>query len=479
MPDRRDVAARRTKAKRVDLHLIRDQLPPPVREVIDAYERHLALERGLSEHTVRAYVGDTVSLLGFLHGLPILPTDSGAPSDDPGPGQPGPATPTGPGRPTPGEPRGARPAERFRSGDPDGPGYPGPGPARPSGSGRLASAVGDGPGRLTGTGTSAGPGEAGLPRAGDNAAGPGDVRQGGGFQNTGRSGEGRSAPADETGGSGRVARGGGQVGEAAEARGAAPGFEALDLRVLRAWLAALRTGGIGRTSLARRSAAARAFTAWAHRRGHLDVDPGSRLASPRPRRTLPSVLRQEQAAELLRASASGAAERDAIALRDHALLELLYATGVRVSELSGLDVSEVDLDKRVLRVLGKGGRERTVPFGEPAGRAVREWLTHGRPALARAGSPPALLLGARGGRFQPSSVRRIVHEALGSVPGAPVMGPHGLRHTAATHLLEGGADLRSVQELLGHATLATTQLYTHVTVERLKAIHDRAHPRSQ
>jgi integrase/recombinase XerC len=164
---------------------------------------------------------------------------------------------------------------------------------------------------------------------------------------------------------------------------------------------------------------------------------------------------------------------------DHALLELLYATGVRVSELCGLDVADVDLERRVVVVLGKGGKERTVPFGEPAERAVRAWLTWGRPALARPASPPALLLGARGGRFQPASVRRIVHEALGAVPGAPAMGPHGLRHSAATHLLEGGADLRSVQELLGHATLATTQLYTHVTVERLKAIHDRAHPRSR
>jgi integrase/recombinase XerC len=138
----------------------------------------------------------------------------------------------------------------------------------------------------------------------------------------------------------------------------------------------------------------------------------------------------------------------------------------------------VDLNRRVVKVLGKGGKERIVPFGVPAQRAVQHWLELGRPSVAQPGSPPALLLGARGGRFQPASVRRIVHEALGAVPDAPVMGPHGFRHSAATHLLEGGADLRSVQELLGHATLATTQLYTHVTVERLKAIHDRTHPRS-
>ncbi len=256
------------------------------------------------------------------------------------------------------------------------------------------------------------------------------------------------------------------------------GAKELGIAVLRGWLAAQRAGGASRTTLARRSAAARTFTAWAHRAGKLPVDPGIRLTAPRAHRKLPAVLRQEQAAELLTASKSGAAERDPMALRDHALLELLYATGVRVSELCGLDVDDVDLDRRVVTVLGKGGKERVVPFGVPAQRAVRDWLEHGRPAVLRQGSPPALLLGARGGRFQPASVRRIVHEALGAVPDAPVMGPHGFRHSAATHLLEGGADLRSVQELLGHATLATTQLYTHVTVERLKAIHDRTHPRS-
>jgi integrase/recombinase XerC len=165
-------------------------------------------------------------------------------------------------------------------------------------------------------------------------------------------------------------------------------------------------------------------------------------------------------------------------MRDHAIVELLYATGIRVSELSGLDIDDLDMDRRVARVIGKGNKERTVPFGIPAQRAVNDWLAEGRPKLAAEKSPPALLIGVRGGRLLPSSIRRIVHEALQAVPGAPDLGPHGLRHTAATHLLEGGADLRSVQELLGHATLATTQLYTHVTVERLRAVHDQAHPRS-
>ncbi|MDQ3578133.1 MAG: tyrosine-type recombinase/integrase [Actinomycetota bacterium] len=259
--------------------------------------------------------------------------------------------------------------------------------------------------------------------------------------------------------------------------GSAPGE--LSLGALRAWLAAQRDGGVERTTLARRAAAARTFTAWAHRRGHLAVDPGIRLVAPRRHRILPAVLRQDQASELMAASAAGARELDPVALRDHALLEMLYASGIRVSELCGLDIDDVDLSMRVIRVLGKGGKERTVPFGAPAATAVRAWIDRGRPAIAVVGSQRALWLGARGGRLQPASARKVVHQALAAVPGAPDMGPHGLRHSAATHLLEGGADLRSVQELLGHATLSTTQLYTHVTVERLKAIHDRTHPRSR
>ncbi len=252
----------------------------------------------------------------------------------------------------------------------------------------------------------------------------------------------------------------------------------LDLATLRSWLAAQRAAGNSRTTLARRAAAARAFTAWAARDGRLAVDPGPRLKSPRPHRTLPAVLRPEQAAAALRASESGAAQADPIALRDHSVVELLYATGIRVGELCGLDVGDVDAGRRLVRVVGKGDKERAVPYGAPADRALRRWLTEGRPSLTGPCSPAALYLGARGGRVDQRIVRSVVHDAVSSVPGAVDTGPHGLRHSAATHLLEGGADLRSVQELLGHATLATTQLYTHVTVERLKAIHDRAHPRS-
>ncbi|GAC1324284.1 MAG: tyrosine recombinase XerC [Mycobacteriales bacterium] len=258
------------------------------------------------------------------------------------------------------------------------------------------------------------------------------------------------------------------------ARMGRPRVDEIDIAVLRSWLARLRSTGAARSSLARRAAAARVFTAYAVRRGLLASDPGVLLGTARPVRSLPSVLRRSDAAALM-----GTPTGDhPLALRDRAVLELLYATGIRVGELCGLDVDDVELPRRVLRVLGKGSRERTVPFGLPAARAVQEWLAAGRPRLVSAGSGGALLLGARGGRVDQRSIRRVVHDRLAAVPGAPDLGPHGLRHAAATHLLEGGADLRSVQELLGHATLATTQIYTHVSVERLRASYERAHPRA-
>jgi integrase/recombinase XerC len=249
----------------------------------------------------------------------------------------------------------------------------------------------------------------------------------------------------------------------------------LTLGVLRSWLALQTTRGQARTTLARRAAAARGFTAWAARRGLMPVDVGAALASPKRHRTLPSVLDVAQVRELLDGLALA---DDPIGVRDRAVLELLYATGVRVSELCGLDLDDLDRGRRTIRVLGKGNKERTVPLGGPAIEAVDGWLAHGRPALVGARSGAALLLGSRGGRLDTRTARRVVHERLAAVPGAPDLGPHGLRHSAATHLLEGGADLRSVQELLGHATLATTQLYTHVSIERLKATYDRAHPRA-
>ncbi|WP_182542608.1 tyrosine recombinase XerC [Halosaccharopolyspora lacisalsi] len=316
---------------RPDLRAARRELPEPLATVVDRFEQHLRWERGLSAHTLRAYVGDVVSLLDHWHG-------------------------SGSGNPTE--------------------------------------------------------------------------------------------------------------------------IESLTVAGLREWLAAQHTGGASRTTLARRAASVRTFTAWASRTGLLRRDPGPRLSAPSKQRQLPQVLRRDQAESAMAASETGAEQGDPVALRDHAVLELLYATGVRVSELCGLDIDHVDHERRVVRVIGKGDKERSVPFGTPADRALGRWLTGGRPTLVDSRSGRALFLGVRGGRLNPRAVRRLVHDAVGTATGAADTGPHGIRHSTATHLLEGGADLRSVQELLGHATLSTTQLYTHVTVERLKAIHDRTHPRS-
>lgn len=252
----------------------------------------------------------------------------------------------------------------------------------------------------------------------------------------------------------------------------------LTLPILRSWLAALAATGAARTTLARRTSAVKTFTAWAVRRGLMASDPAARLQMPKARRTLPAVLRQDQALDAMAAAKSGAQQGDPLALRDRLIVELLYASGIRVSELCGLDIDDVDTSRRLLRVLGKGNKQRTVPFGAPAVAALTGWLSDGRPALATKDSGPALLLGARGRRLDPRQARTVVHQTMAAVDGAPDIGPHGLRHSAATHLLEGGADLRVVQELLGHSTLATTQLYTHVTVARLRAVHDQAHPRA-
>jgi integrase/recombinase XerC len=248
----------------------------------------------------------------------------------------------------------------------------------------------------------------------------------------------------------------------------------LDLAVLRSWLARLRSGGAARTTLARRGSAARAFTAWAARRGVLAADPGPALATPKGHRPLPDVLRPDEAADLVDAVDGD----EPLDLRDRLVLELLYATGVRVAELCGLDLDDVDQVRRVVRVLGKGRKERSVPYGVPAQRALDRWLTEGRPRWVRPGTGPALVLGVRGGRVDQRTVRALVHARIARLPDLPDLGPHGLRHSAATHLLEGGADLRAVQELLGHATLSTTQIYTHVSVERLRTSYERAHPRA-
>jgi integrase/recombinase XerC len=251
----------------------------------------------------------------------------------------------------------------------------------------------------------------------------------------------------------------------------------LDLALLRGWLGVLRARGASRATMARRSAALRTFTAWALASGRTATDAGRQLASPRTRRTLPPVLRADEAERLVTTDTEPELP-EPVRLRDRAVVELLYAGGIRVSELVGLDIDDLDRDRRLLRVLGKGNKQRTVPYGRPADDAVGEWLRHGRPALATTASGAALLLGVRGGRIDPRAVRTIVHRRAAAVPGAPDIGPHGLRHSAATHLLEGGADLRSVQEVLGHASLATTQIYTHVSVERLRRSYQQAHPRA-
>ncbi|GAA2671422.1 tyrosine recombinase XerC [Actinoplanes palleronii] len=355
-----------------------------------------------------------------------------------------------------------------------------------------------------------------------------------------------------------------------------PSVDELDIAVLRGWLAARLEEGSARTSQARRAAAVRTFTGWAHRVGLSPGDPGAGLASPRGHRDLPHVLRADQAAALVTAPGSdraaatgrkpaapsgssaaekdktgsdragkiparagntgasedgdgdGGADGDAAVLRDRAVLEMLYATGIRVSELCGLDQADVDHGRQVVRVFGKGGKERAVPYGHPARDALAAWLTLGRPAIASGqlmaggqamagrqatasgqamssgqataggqamshqqgmsggrrtrgkkgkGDGDALFLGFKGGRLQPTVVRRIV-AAAARAAGLPHTKPHDLRHSAATHLLDGGADLRAVQELLGHSSLSSTQIYTQVSTERLRAAFEQAHPRA-
>jgi integrase/recombinase XerC len=337
--------------------------------------------------------------------------------------------------------------------------------------------------------------------------------------------------------------------------------DGVDIGILRGWLGQQHGSGNSRATLARRAAAARTFTAFAHARGLIGADPGPLLGTPKAPRRLPDVLSQDQVTAVLDASGGragagggragvgsrggksgrtgvgsrgressratvvgraggsgqgadsgrggaggrggeggrgegrdqpaaegrraargrpgGAAGQDAaLALRDAAIMELLYATGIRVSELCGLDLGDLDEERRTVRVLGKGGRERTVPAGIPAVRTVSAWAREGRPVVVGPRSGFALFLGARGGRLDPRTARRVVHASIAAVPGTPDAGPHALRHAAATHLLEGGADLRSVQEILGHASLTSTQIYTHVSVERLRSAYRQAHPRA-
>jgi integrase/recombinase XerC len=256
-----------------------------------------------------------------------------------------------------------------------------------------------------------------------------------------------------------------------------PDLMDVDIAVLRGWLASMAASRRSRATMARRGAAVRTFYAWAARTGRVAQDPALRLASARPASHLPTVLDQGAAATLLDTARVRADDGDPVHLRDWAALELLYATGVRVGELCGVDVDDLDLETRTLRVTGKGDKQRVVPVGELAVEAVEAWLTRGRPALATETSGPALLLGQRGGRIDQRRLRQVVHDVAGAA-GVDDVAPHALRHSVATHLLEGGSDLRSVQEVLGHASLATTQRYTHVTADRLRASFEQAHPRA-
>lgn len=255
-------------------------------------------------------------------------------------------------------------------------------------------------------------------------------------------------------------------------------LDAIDLSLLRAWLASMAAKRLSRATMARRSAAVRTFFAWAVHTGRLEQDPTARLATAKTSTHLPTVLRQADVAALLDEAAEDAATADdPVAVRDWAAAELLYASGVRVGELCGADVADVDLENRSLRVVGKGDKERVVPFGKPAADALQVWLTHGRPRLAGTASGDALFLGAKGGRVDQRRMREVVH-AMAARAHVDDVAPHALRHTAATHLLERGSDLRSVQELLGHASLGTTQRYTHVSAERLRSAYQIAHPRA-
>jgi integrase/recombinase XerC len=256
-------------------------------------------------------------------------------------------------------------------------------------------------------------------------------------------------------------------------------FAKLELSHIRSWLANQQVKGGARTTLSRRAVSIRLFTKWATKKGYLVKDVGATLATPKGARTLPEVLNVADTGLAMDALATRVAEEDGpLAKRDCAMVEVLYASGARVSELCGLDLQDIDYERNTIRVVGKGNKERSIPLGNPAMRALDRWLKEGRPSLAGDKSDRAVFLGARGKRIDQRTVRTVVYHALEALEGAVKLGPHALRHSAATHLLEGGADLRTVQEILGHASLATTQIYTHVSTERLQKAFKQAHPRA-
>jgi integrase/recombinase XerC len=253
----------------------------------------------------------------------------------------------------------------------------------------------------------------------------------------------------------------------------------ISLEFLRDWLYESAQQGLSKTTLARRSASVRSFTSWLRRQGQLENDPGARLKSPKAEQSLPRVITIPQLDDIFTSLTDKAAEGDPSALRNLAIIELLYASGIRVSELVGLNVGDVDLDRLTIRVMGKGSKERIVPFGIPAATALTDYLTRGRPFLVAENKPTqSFFVGARGGTLSTRAVYGLVASLLEPLGGSGPAGPHALRHTAATHLLDGGADLRIVQEMLGHASMGTTQIYTHVSMERLTSSYQQAHPRA-
>ncbi|MEN9454403.1 MAG: hypothetical protein RLZZ19_890 [Actinomycetota bacterium] len=256
-------------------------------------------------------------------------------------------------------------------------------------------------------------------------------------------------------------------------------FSQLTINHIRSWLANLQSRGSARSSITRRVVSIRAFTYWGARNGWLEADIGRDLVAPKPERHLPEVLDIERASMALEALHLRASEEPSpLAIRDVAIVETLYGSGIRVSELTGLNLDDVDRERSTLRVIGKGNKERVVPIGNPAMRALDRWISEGRPELSSDATQRALFLGSRGKRIDQRVVRDVVYDATETVGAEKRLGPHALRHSAATHLLEGGADLRTVQEILGHSSLSTTQIYTHVSEERIKKAYEQAHPRA-
>jgi integrase/recombinase XerC len=251
----------------------------------------------------------------------------------------------------------------------------------------------------------------------------------------------------------------------------------LQLGLLRDWLFDLTERNLAMSSVARKSASLRSFTAWMNKQGIIAVDPGLRLRSPKASKSLPKVISRSSLEQVFAWLSTAADSGDAVARRNLLIFELLYATGARVSELASLDLGDVDQSRNLLRLTGKGNKQRVVPYGQPAMDALQSWLENGRPALESAKSGHALLLNQGGGRIGVRQIYELVARLLAETTSG-ALGPHALRHSAATHLLDGGADLRAVQEMLGHASLGTTQIYTHVSIERLKSGYQNAHPRA-